>query len=873
VKAEWGRVKRIFEEAIEIDPAGRNAFVAAACGADVKLREAVEELLRHHERSGDVLASRSPEGRSQVPAEGSSIAQFKILTKLGAGAMGEVWKAEDTTLRRMVALKFLAHDVIDDHSARARFMREAQAAATLDHPNVCPVHGIHERGGEIFISMALVEGPTLADKVRERPLPVEEALDIAAQIAAGLQEAHSQGVVHRDIKPRNILINRQGLVKITDFGLAQVAGRSKLTQSGVTLGTPLYMSPEQIEGRLTDRRSDIWSLGVVLYEMVTQRTPFDSEYHQAIAYSIVNERHEPATALRSGLPLEIDRIIGRALAKEPEERYQHVDDMLVDLRRVSRMAASPAAESSPAVVPAQPPAAFPRRRLLYAGLATAGVAAAGAAWRLGGGGRRAAGLQPGAPLRIAVLPLHNLSGEEGQDYFSDGMTDVLISELGRLDLLRVTSWTSVARYKDGRTPLPEIAGDLGVGYIVEGAVLRAGGRVRVSARLIRADQDVQLWTGTQEDREEDVLGLQRRIARQMAGEISARFDAALQAAGGEAPSVDPQAYNAYLQGLQEWNAEQAGRALQQFRIAIERDPSFAQAHAWLAQCYASGGGGTDLSVRRVELGREATRTANLALALDPRSDVAYNALGWVNMFFDYDWDAAERHVRRALELNPSSADGYHRLSHYFGMLGRVQEGVEAADTAVRLNPFSRGMVAHRVWALYMARRFREAVEYAEAILATDPQSRTARNYARAAYLALGDHEKALATADANSADAVHAHVLAGNRTMAEEALEALLERAVQHPNFSYSVAQAYTALDEPDQALTWMEKAYEHRAFPLPEIAVDPLFDPLREEARFVALLENMGLDSVGASEDVIAAAAANYRDERGPNNLARRQA
>ena len=340
----------------------------SACHRDPELLAGVQELLLHHERDSGPLATKSRDGRTLRSLEGRQFGPYTIEKRLGAGAMGEVWKAEDTALRRAVALKFLVPDAVQDEEVRARFVREAQAAAALDHPNVCAVHGIHAEGGEIFISMAFVDGPTLADRIREEPLPIDEALDIACQIADGLKEAHSHGVIHRDIKPRNLLINRQGRVKITDFGLAQLVGRSRLTHSGVTLGTPLYMAPEQVEGGPTDRRTDVWAFGVVLYEMLAQHTPFDAEHSQMIAYSIINEPHALVTSRRSGLPLELDRILSKALAKEPAERYQHVDDLLVDLRmlRANLDKAAAPQETGPT-----PPTSWWRRlwhRLLLAAL-------------------------------------------------------------------------------------------------------------------------------------------------------------------------------------------------------------------------------------------------------------------------------------------------------------------------------------------------------------------------------------------------------------------------------------------------------------------------------------------------------------------------
>ncbi len=337
----WRRIKQIAFEAMDLASEERTAFVAAEAGDDEELLRSVARLIEADASGGDTLerAIAGEAARVQPSHEaGTEVGHYRVVEKVGAGGMGEVWKAEDTQLRRTVALKFLSSETLQSDDTRARLVREAQASAALDHPNICHVYGIHEENGETFIAMAYIDGPSLADKIKERPLPLNEALDIAVQIAEGLQEAHDKGIVHRDIKPANVMLTPKGQVKIMDFGLAAVTGRSRLTKTGTTLGTPAYMAPEQLEGRDVDRRADIWALGCVLYEMLTQRTPFEAEYEQAIAYGILNEQPEPLTAFRSGIPVPLDRVVGKSLAKAPEERYQSASDFGVDLRAQLRLA-------------------------------------------------------------------------------------------------------------------------------------------------------------------------------------------------------------------------------------------------------------------------------------------------------------------------------------------------------------------------------------------------------------------------------------------------------------------------------------------------------------------------------------------------------
>ncbi len=330
------RAKSIFERAIEFDAEARAGYVEGACADDAALRERVEGLLGEHDKQGDFLASRGVDQadnrRRPIP---ETVSHYRVFEKLGEGGMGEVWKAEDLNLKRTVALKFLPREVLGEEEIKARLIREAQAAASLDHPNVCAVYGIHEDDGRTFIAMACIDGPSLAEKIKERPLPLEEALEIAIQIAEGLQEAHERSVVHRDIKPSNVMLARRGRVKIMDFGLAAVADKTRLTKSGTTLGTPAYMSPEQAQGQAVDHRTDIWALGVVLYEMLTAKHPFPGEYEQAVVYSIINEAPEPVTAQRRGIPPKVDDLLNKALAKAPAARYQHADELIVDLRALS----------------------------------------------------------------------------------------------------------------------------------------------------------------------------------------------------------------------------------------------------------------------------------------------------------------------------------------------------------------------------------------------------------------------------------------------------------------------------------------------------------------------------------------------------------
>ena len=521
-EVKWRRLEAIYHAALSREPDDRSAYVAEACEGDEELEREVTSLLRQDVSKSAFLDHPAEEalGTSPSPARhrefdsplGKTLLHYRVVEKLGEGGMGVVYKAEDTKLRRTVALKFPPIGTVSGEPDQERFLREAQAAAALNHPNICTVHDIDEADGQPFIAMELIEGRSVREKLAKRPLRLEEALDIAVQAARGLAAAHEAGIVHRDIKSANLMVTRQGQVKVMDFGLAQVRDRSHLTKTGTTLGTAAYMSPEQALAKETDHRTDIWSLGVVLYEMLTGRLPFGGEVEAAIAYAVVNVEPEPPTALRSGLPVELDRIIDKALAKDPRERYQHVEEMIVDLRALD---AGPRKSFRKWAVTRRT-----RRRIQRAAVAALFVLlAVGGALNLD----RLTSLLP-APSgpqidSIAILPLQNLSGDPEQQYLSDGMTEALYTDLAKISGLKVVSPRSARRYQGNDVSVRQIADELGVDALVQGSAVRTGDRVRVTAQLIDARSDESLWAESYERTFRDVLALQNEAARAIARRI------------------------------------------------------------------------------------------------------------------------------------------------------------------------------------------------------------------------------------------------------------------------------------------------------------------------------------------------------------------
>jgi serine/threonine-protein kinase len=777
---------------------------------------------------------------------GKTISHYKILEKLGEGGMGVVYKAEDADLRRTVALKFLSPKALGGKEEEARFIHEARSAAALDHPSICTIHEISKAEGNTFIAMAYVEGRSLRERIDSGPLKLHEALDLAIQVAEGLHEAHEKGIVHRDIKPANIMITAKGRAKIMDFGLAKSAGRTLVTQDGTTLGTVAYMSPEQATGGDADPRSDIWSLGAVLYEMVAGRRPFKGDYEPAVVYSILNQVQEPLTGLRTGVPMELERVVGKALSKTPGERYQHVDELLVDLKAVASSLKS-------GKIDRRTPVAIERRKkrlYLFAGAMVAlGVLVVCAAvlFKLGLFGGSVEAIDS-----IAVLPLENLSGDPEQEYFADGMTDALIADLAKIRTLRVISRTSAMQYKRTDKSLPQIARELDVDAIVEGTVLKSGNRVRITAQLIHAPADRHLWAESYEREIQDVLDLQGELARSIAEEIRVELSPYEQASLAAKSTVTPEAYQLYLKGRYHWNKrteDGVKKAIDYFQRAIEEDPGYAPAYSGLSDSYnilAYLG-----HVPWAEAYQKARVEAFKALELDDKLAEAHVSAASSMEVHDWDWAGAEREYRRAIELNPGYATAHHWYALHLLVTGRFDEALVEARKAQELDPLSVMVNLDTGYVYYCARRYDEAIEEYLKMVDMYPEFLTGRAYLAAAYAMKDMHEEASAelrrapTPSEGEPLALAyfgcAYALLGEDDEAREILEELEERTEREGVAPFFAAIVHAGLGESEQALEWLEKACEERSL-LPELMRDPVLDLMREDPRYVELLRTIGL-------------------------------
>jgi TolB-like protein/Tfp pilus assembly protein PilF/predicted Ser/Thr protein kinase len=742
---------------------------------------------------------------------GKTISHYRILKKLGEGGMGAVYKAEDTRLGRAVALKLPAPAALSGEEGRARLAREARSAAALNHPNICTIYEIDEFEGRSFIAMEYVEGRSLKEEIESGVMELGRAVEIAVQISEGLEQAHAKGVIHRDIKPANVMLTRSGAVKIMDFGLAKPLGGTNLTQSGVTIGTVAYMSPEQARGAQVEAGTDLWSLGAVLYEMLTGRPPFAGDYEQAVVYRILNEDPEPLTALRSDAPVELERIVGKALEKKPAERYGSAGELRRDLES------------------------------LRAGVAPGAPA-----------GRPASG---SAKPSIAVLPFADMSPNRDQEYFCDGIAEELINALVKLEGLRVAARTSAFQFKGREGDVKTIGARLGVETVLEGSVRKSGDRLRITAQLVNVQDGFHLWSEKYDRDLEDIFAIQDEISLAIVDRLRVRLLGEERATLVKRYTADKEAHNLYLKGLYFWNRRLEGgmkKAMEHFRLAVERDPGYALAYVGIADTYSSTGFLGYLPPG--EAFPRAREAASRALQIDEALGEAHASLAFINMMFDWDWEAAERGFERAIELNPSYATVHQWYGLYLSLMGRFDEGIVEAERARELDPLSPLVNTLAAASYYFARRYEESRAILKKTLEMYPGFLPANGYIVLAYVAGGMCEEAVSAMRGFEESAVgHAYTLGhlgyayGACGRSDDALRVLgvlgamaKERYVSPVHF----APVLLGLGRLDEALELLEKAYLERNPWLLFAKTGPPYEPLASDPRFKDLLRRIGFES-----------------------------
>jgi eukaryotic-like serine/threonine-protein kinase len=798
------------------------------------------------------MASRAPDQDLLV---GSELGHYRIAEKIGAGGMGEVYRARDEHLARDVAIKVLPPGTLTDASARKHFHKEALILSQLNHPNVATIHDFDTQQGVDFLVMEYIPGITLSEKVAAGPLPEKEVLRLGVQLAEGLAAAHERGVVHRDLKPGNLRITSDGRLKILDFGLAKLwrpvtasAATESLSETQAMAGTLPYMTPEQLLGGEVDARTDIHAAGSVLYEMATGQRPFGKLEHAQLIAAILRQAPPPPGQLNPQVSPELERIIGKCLEKEAENRYQSAKELAVDLRRLAMPTSAVLAAGSQTLARHSQ-----RRYLIPAAIVAAMVIVAGVfVWNLGGLRDQLLSHSGSSQIRsLAVLPLANLSGDSSQDYFADGMTEALITNLSKIRALKVISRTSVMQYKGVRKPLPQIARELGVDGILEGSVQRSGGRVLVTAQLIDAATDTHVWAETYERDLRDVLVLQSEVASTVAREIRVALTPEETKHLGSGHRINPDAYEAYLKGRFHWyklSKEELDNAERYFQLALDKDPNYALAYVGLADVWMLRGDAGFLPSQ--ETVPKAKGAVTKALELDDTLADAHVTLANLRIF-ERDWSAAEKEFERAIELNPNHANAHFMYADYLISRLRNDDWEREIHRALELDPMSYFFQCFYGWHLVYVGRYDEAILQIQKVLATQPDYSSAHLGLWGAFYKKGMEKEAVQEAERffgalGDQEIVRAlqegYREAGYRRAMKRAADTLAARSERTHVPGVRIARLYAHAGENERTLYWLEKAYEANESPLVHLAVARDWDGLRSDRRFQDLVHRMGL-------------------------------
>jgi len=794
---------------------------------------------------------------------GRAISHYSITDKLGEGGMGVVYRARDLTLDRDVALKFLTMQSLEqDPQAREKVLREARTISALNHPNICTIYEVGEEDGQPYLAMEYVEGHSLTQEILTGPLTPDMVVRYGTQLADALAHAHERGIVHRDLKSGNVWVTPSGRLKLLDFGLSQRLVEQNASedttkfdggwddQHSVT-GTLPYMAPELLRGQEADQRSDVWALGVVLYEMATGKRPFRGGTAYELSAAILRE---PAPPIVPPVPPVLQAVIERCLDKDPSQRYRSGGEVRAALEAAATASRS---ERIPfaalALQETEERSSRSRKRLWYGAAIFVAVVAliGGTVWMIGKRGQRQTAV-PGAIQSVAVLPLQNLSGDAAQDYFSDGMTDALITELSHIRKLRVISRTSVMQYKKTQKSLEDIARDLNVDAIVEGSVLRSDGRVRISAKLIQTSEERSLWADSYERDFSDVLALQSDVATAIARGIQVELSEPEASQLASRRPIVPQAYEAYLKGRYEIDKrtpEGINAAVRFYHEAIAQDPTYAAAWAGLADALLT----VDTYQIRppAEVIPEAKAAAMKALELDEHLAEAHAALAAIR-FYHLEWDGVESEFQRAIALNPGYATAIHWYALTLAATGRKQESITEIKLARDIDPRSLIINANVGWCYYLAGDPDRAIEAEKATLRLDPGFVVAHGYLGQAYLqkkmyyqAIAEFRNTVSLSPSDmgrKAELANAYAQAGKTEQAREILQEFLLAPSGTYISPYAWATLYAGMERKQDTLEWLEKGFEERNARMVNLAVHPVFAFLRGDSGFEKLLVRMNV-------------------------------
>ncbi len=825
----WQQIERVYLAALACDESGRPAMLEHACAGDTELRREVETLLAQEPHVAGFLESRgflgdaaSERGGADpgddadlvpppVDAAGLFAGRYRIVRTLGRGGMGVVYQADDVRLKRFVALKFLSAAVSAHTQARSRFLREAQSAAAIDDPHVCTVYEAGEEQGRAYIAMAFIDGPTLRDRIAQGPLAIDEAVTIARDVAAGLAAAHARGVVHRDVKPGNVMLAGPRFAKITDFGLARMEGGDQSTRTAGLAGTPAYMSPEQAQGLPTDHRTDIWSFGCVLYELLTGRSPFSTASGHVDVFAIVHGPAPATTAFRPDAPASLAAIVERCLQPDLRRRYQRASALLADLEAVGAGGSAPAGRPAGEDVPS-----------------------------------------------IAVLPFADMSPDRTQEYFAEGMAEEIIHALARIEGVRVVARTSSFAVKGKGLDVREIGRVLNVGTVLEGSVRASGSRLRITAQLIAVDDGFHLWSERYDREAGDVFEIQDGITAAIVDRLAVALHLGERSALRARAPVDPEAYALYLKARYFHNrigADTVERALRLYSEAAAKDPTFALAHAGIAAVWG------DLASFNLAppavAWPKAREAAERALALDQDVSDALLVVAGMALWYEWDWTAAEAGNARALALNPGDALARGRYAWFLLNRRRFDECGAAIRQALASDPLSPLLYGFAVGLHAACGRGEEALADFRRAVELAPNFGLPYFHAAVAYTSLGRLDEAADVIEAGMrqgltvfwADCILGIVRAKQRRR-DEAATILARMIEQHQRLDVScasIAWVAASLGDFDTAFVWLDRGYEDRDGLMAWVHVyTDLFVPaLARDPRFRALLERMHLTDV----------------------------
>ncbi len=803
----------------------------------------------------------SPTKTLEAPTEelttGSTFAgRYQIIEELGRGGMGKVYKAHDTEIKEKVALKLLKPEIAADEKTIERFRNEIRLARKIVHKNVGRMYDLSKADGTYFITMEYVEGQDLRGLIRQsRQLTVGTTINIAKQVSEGLAEAHKLGVVHRDLKPCNIMIDKEGNVRIMDFGIARSLTAKGITGAGVMIGTPEYMSPEQAEVKEVDQRSDIYSLGVILYEMVTGRMPFEGETPLGIAMKHKNEIPKDPRELNTQTPEDISRLILRCMEKDKEKRYQSADELRSELINIEK--GIPTTEK---VIPKRKPitskeitVTFGLKKLFIPALVAIALAIIGVIiWQLIPQ-KRVVSVAPSKPS-IAVLPFVDLSPQKDQEYLCDGLAEELINALSNIKDLRIVARTSAFSFKGKELDIRDIGEKLSAETVLEGSVRKSGNRLRITVQLINVEDGYQVWSERYEQTIEDVFTIQDEITMAIVEKLKVKLLGGEKAKLMKRHTENVEAYNLYLKGRFYWNKrveEEVKKGISYFQQAIEKDPAYAAAYAGLADCYNVLGFYSALP--STEAFPRAKAAALKAMEIDDTLAEAHTSLAYARLYYDWDWSDAEKEFKRATELNPAYPTAHHWYAEYLAAMGRLNEAIAEKKKACQLDPLSMVINTTVGWMFYFARQYDQAIEQIKKALEINPNFVPAHFWLGQAFEqkgmfqeAIAEFQKAITLSKGSTytvAALAHAYAVAGERVEAQKLLDQLKKLSRRRYVSSYDIAEVHIGLGNKNLAFEWFQKAFDERARALIFLKVEPRLDIVRADPRFIALLKKMNLE------------------------------